>query len=296
MSEDTITPRLLTWYERSARELPWRSGDVTPWGVLVSEVMLQQTPVARVLPVYGQWLQRWPDPASLAGDSPGEAVRLWGRLGYPRRALRLHAAAGACVDRHDGVVPDDIRALRALPGVGEYTAAAVASFAFAQRHAVLDTNVRRVQARLFDGREFEPTGAVTVPERARALEALPDDGRAATVSIAFMELGALVCTARSPRCDSCPLGKSCTWVLAGRPAWSGAPRRGQSYTGTDRQCRGRLLAVLREAHGAVPRAALDAAWPDAAQRDRALDGLVADGLAEPLPHGRFRLPKGRARA
>ena len=291
MSEETVTTRLLSWYDHSARDLPWRSDRVSPWGVLVSEVMLQQTPVTRVVPVYEEWLQRWPSPASLAADSPGEAVRLWGRLGYPRRALRLHAAATACVDRHDGSVPDDVLALRALPGVGEYTAAAVASFAFGQRHPVLDTNVRRVQARLFDGLEFEPPGAVTSSERARALRALPADERAATVSVAFMELGALVCTARSPGCDGCPMRATCTWVLTGRPAWSGAPRRGQPYAGTDRQCRGRLLAVLREAPGAVPRTALDAVWQDAAQRERALDGLVADGLVAPLPAEQFRLPQ-----
>ncbi len=290
MSEAPLAPSLLAWYRDRARRLPWRGDGVSPWGVLVSEVMLQQTPVDRVLPVYATWLARWPTPDALAADSPGEAVRLWGRLGYPRRALRLHAAAAACVDRHGGDVPDDLAALRALPGVGEYTAAAVASFAFGQRHAVLDTNVRRVHARVLAGQEFEPPGAITRVERERALRLLPDDSLAPQLSVAFMELGALVCTARAPGCDACPVAGWCTWLLAGRPAWSGPPRRGQSYAGTDRQCRGRLLAVLREAPGPVPRSALEATWEDAVQRERALDGLVSDGLVAVLSKDRFGLP------
>ncbi|MFZ0324502.1 MAG: A/G-specific adenine glycosylase [Actinomycetes bacterium] len=288
MSDDPADP-LLAWYDRSARELPWRK-TVTPWGVLVSEVMLQQTPVARVVPVYESWLCRWPTPTALASDSPGEAVRLWGRLGYPRRALRLHAAATVCVHRHDGCVPDDLDALLALPGVGSYTAAAVASFAFGQRHAVLDTNVRRVQARLFEGEEFERPGAPSVAERSRALGRLPDGAAASSLSVAFMELGALVCTARAPACEACPVRRSCAWLLAGRPAWSGAPRSGQSYAGTDRQCRGTLLAVLRDARDPVPVSSLDRVWSDPAQRLRALDSLVSDGLVEPLPGNRYQLP------
>ena len=130
--------------------------EATPWAVLVSEIMLQQTPVARVLPVYEAWLARWPTPASLAASPAGEAVRAWGRLGYPRRAIRLHATAQALVERHGGEIPSSVDALRALPGIGSYTAAAVASFAFGQRHAVLDTNVRRVLARLINGRERPP--------------------------------------------------------------------------------------------------------------------------------------------
>ena len=291
MSEAPLVPPLLAWYEDFARTLPWRGRHVSPWGVLVSEVMLQQTPVDRVVPVYDAWLARWPSPDALAADRPGEAVRLWGRLGYPRRALRLHAAAAACVDRHGGAVPDDLAALRALPGVGAYTAAAVASFAFGQRHAVLDTNVRRVHARMFGGQEFEPPGAVTRAERERALRLLPDDDRAPALSVAFMELGALVCTARAPGCAACPVAGWCSWLMTGRPAWSGPPRRGQSYAGTDRQCRGRLLAVLREAPGPVMRSALEATWEDAVQRERALDGLVADGLVAVLAKDRFGLPR-----
>jgi A/G-specific adenine glycosylase len=283
--------RLLAWFDQHARDLPWRRPGTTPWGVLVSEVMLQQTPVVRVEPAYQSWLARWPVPRALAADAPGEAVRAWGRLGYPRRALRLHASAVACVERHDGQVPGDVEELRALPGVGEYTAAAVAAFAFGQRQAVLDTNVRRVHARTLDGVEFGPPGGVTAAERRRALALLPaDEGHAARLSLAVMELGAVVCTARSPACDRCPISGACSWRASGRPPWAGPPRRGQTYVGTDRQCRGALLSVLREAPGPVSHEDLVAAWDEASQRDRALDGLVADGLVQPLPDDRFGLP------
>ena len=259
--------------------------------MLVSEVMLQQTPVARVLPVYAAWIERWPTPAALAADSPGEAVLAWGRLGYPRRALRLHAAAAAIVDRHDGEVPADYAELRALPGIGDYTAAAVASFAYGRRHVVLDTNVRRVLARTVAGREL-PAVSITAAERATA-EALvpPDAATAARWAVASMELGALVCTARAPRCERCPVAAACAWRAAGRPADDGPPRKAQSYAGTDRQVRGRLLAVVREAAPApVSPGALDACWDEPIQRARALDTLVADGLLDPLPDGRFALP------
>ena len=286
---------LLDWFEAHARDLPWRRrGEQPPqgWPVLVSEVMLQQTPVARVLPVFATWLTRWPTPADLAADTPGEAVRLWGRLGYPRRALRLHAAATVCVQRHGGRVPDSHDDLLALAGVGTYTAAAVASFAYGQRHAVLDTNVRRVLARLVDGQEYEPAGAPTVAERTAAEALLPaEPTTAARWSAALMELGALVCTARSPRCGDCPLADLCSWRLLGKPGWDGPARRGQSYAGTDRAVRGLLLGPLRATAGPVSRAALEAVWPDAVQRERCLDSLVADGLAEPLPDGTFTLPR-----
>jgi A/G-specific adenine glycosylase len=258
---------------------------------MVSEFMLQQTPVSRVLPVYEQWLARWPHPADLAAEAPGEAVRAWGRLGYPRRALRLHAAALAIQERHGGDVPREHGQLLALPGVGEYTAAAVASFAYGQRHAVLDTNVRRVFARAVTGRQFPPN-ATTAAERKLARALLPDDERiAAKWAAATMELGALVCTARGPECGRCPIAARCAWKLAGSPPHEGPARRTQAYAGTDRQVRGKLLAVLREALAPVPQAALDAVWDEPVQRARALDGLVSDGLVEPLPGGRYRLPR-----
>ncbi|KNB52046.1 A/G-specific adenine glycosylase [Streptomyces caatingaensis] len=281
---------VIAWFEAHARDLPWRRPEAGAWGVMVSEFMLQQTPVNRVLPMYEQWLARWPRPADLAAEPPGEAVRAWGRLGYPRRALRLHAAATAITERHGGEVPDDHAELLALPGVGEYTAAAVASFAYGRRHAVLDTNVRRVFARAVTGVEYPPN-ATTAAERRLARELLPgEEAVAARWAAATMELGALVCTARSPECGRCPIAGDCAWRAAGSPAHDGPPRRGQTYAGTDRQVRGRLLAVLREAHGPVPQAALDAVWDEPVQRARALDGLVADGLVEPLEGARYRLP------
>ena len=274
-------PLIIDWYDHHARDLPWRGDGVSPWGVLVSEVMLQQTPVNRVLPVYQQWLSRWPAPSDLAESSPGEAVRVWGRLGYPRRALRLHGAAVVCAQEHDGQVPSSIGQLRALPGIGEYTAAAVASFAFQQRHAVLDTNVRRVHARLLDGRQFEDSGSTTVAERRRALALLPrDPAKAARASVAVMELGALICKARAPNCDSCPVVACCAWNLVGRPAWDGATRRGQTYAGSDRQCRGHLLAIVRNADDTTSTSDLIESWSDQQQSERALASLIADGLLE----------------
>ncbi|GAA2745088.1 A/G-specific adenine glycosylase [Kitasatospora cinereorecta] len=287
----TLHTTVIDWYEANARDLPWRTPDASPWAVMVSEFMLQQTPVKRVLPAYAAWLERWPTPADLAADAPGEAVRMWGRLGYPRRALRLHAAATAITEDHGGEVPSDHAALLALPGVGEYTAAAVASFAFRQRHAVLDTNVRRVFARAVTGVEY-PAQATTAAERRTATELLPARAEtAATWAVAVMELGALVCTARSPECAGCPLRAECAWQRAGRPPYQGPARRGQTYEGTDRQVRGKLLAVLRDAHGEVAQARLDEVWHDAVQRARALDGLVADGLVEPVGPGVYRLPQ-----
>ena len=281
---------VIDWFGEHARDLPWRRPEAGAWSVMVSEFMLQQTPVSRVLPVHAQWLARWPRPADLAVESPGEAVRAWGRLGYPRRALRLHSAAAAIAERHGGEVPRAHSELLALPGVGEYTAAAVASFAYGRRHAVLDTNVRRVFARLATGVEFPPN-ATTAAERRVANALLPaDEDTAARWAAATMELGALVCTARSPQCGQCPVAASCAWRLAGSPAHEGPPRRGQTYAGTDRQVRGRLLAALRASTDPVPQAVLDAVWNEPVQRARALDGLVEDGLVEPLANGVYRLP------
>ncbi|WP_030906274.1 adenine glycosylase [Streptomyces sp. NRRL F-5126] len=283
---------LIAWFDANARDLPWRRPEAGAWAVMVSEFMLQQTPVSRVLPVFEQWLARWPRPADLAAEAPGEAVRAWGRLGYPRRALRLHAAARAMAERYGGEVPREHAQLLALPGVGEYTAAAVASFAYGQRHAVLDTNVRRVLARAVTGVQYPPN-ATTAAERRLARALLPDDdATAARWAAASMELGALVCTARNEACGGCPLAAACAWRLAGKPAHDGPARRGQTYAGTDRQVRGRLLAVLREATDPVEQRRLDAVWHEPVQRARALDGLVADGLVEPLPGGRYRLPLG----
>ena len=282
--------RILGWYDEHARALPWREPSASPWAVLVSEFMLQQTPVARVLPVYEQWMATWPTPADLAAASTGDAVRAWGRLGYPRRALRLHAAATTIVAEHAGEVPDTIEELRALPGVGDYTAAAIASFAYGQRHPVLDTNVRRVLARVVSGVEY-PAISLTRAERELATDLLPEDeSTAPSWAVAVMELGALVCTAASPACGACPVSDVCAWRAAGYPAYDGPPRRGQGYAGTDRQCRGRLLAVLREAHEPVHRSRLDAVWADTDQRARCLASLLDDGLVAQLSLDTFALP------
>ncbi|MFN8078505.1 MAG: A/G-specific adenine glycosylase [Kineosporiaceae bacterium] len=308
MADHPLHAPVLAWYAVGARDLPWRDPECSPWGVLVSEVMLQQTPVARVLPAWQRWIERWPTPASLAADAVGEAIRAWDRLGYPRRAVRLHEAATAIVARHRGEVPDDLEQLLALPGIGSYTAAAVASFAFRQRHAVVDTNVRRVLARTVTGLA-QAAPSLTAAERTLAEELVPEDAeRAATWAVASMELGALICTARAPRCADCPVIGLCRWQADGAPAYDGPPRRGQRYQGTDRYVRGLLLAALRAAHdrrdsGAIDgsltqRALLDAVPDDALrdgvldphQRERCLDSLVADGLVEPLPRNRFRLP------
>ncbi|HCB07252.1 MAG TPA: adenine glycosylase, partial [Nocardioides bacterium] len=203
-------------------------------------------------------------------------------------ALRLHAAAAAIVDRFDGEVPASYDDLLTLPGVGDYTAAAVASFAYGERHVVLDTNVRRVFARTLSGAEF-PGPSVTRAERDLATSVLPEDpATAATWAVAVMELGALVCTAATPRCSDCPVAHLCAWRAAGSPAYAGPPRRGQAWSGTDRQCRGRLLAVLRDSQGPVRRSRLDSAWPDAGQRDRCLQSLLDDGLIAE-DHGSYRL-------
>jgi A/G-specific adenine glycosylase len=286
------TEPVLDWFSRHARDLPWRGPGSTPWSVLVSEIMLQQTPVARVVPAHQSWLARWPVPAALAAEPAGEAIRQWGRLGYPRRALRLHETATIVTARHGGAVPDDIDALLALPGIGSYTAAAVASFAFGQRHAVLDTNVRRVLARLVTGQP-RPRSTPSPAERRMAESLLPaEPAVAARWSVAVMELGALVCTAASPRCAGCPVARHCAWLAGGRPPEDAelVRRRAQRYDGTDRQCRGRLLAVLRDGDGPARQADFDAVWADRAQLARALDGLVADGLVDPLPDGRYALP------
>lgn len=266
---------MLDWYALHARDLPWRRADATPWGILVSEVMLQQTPVTRVLEPWTAWLERWPTPAFLAAEPSGAAVAAWGRLGYPRRALRLHQAAVAIVEHHHGVVPSRYEDLRALPGIGDYTAAAVASFAHGARHVVVDTNVRRVLARVAGGRADDAPSAAS---RRLAGSYVPDADRAPRWAVAVMELGAIVCTARSPRCEDCPVSDLCAWRAAGSPELAQPVRRPQSWHGTDRQCRGALLRSVRDGPGSMPRRRLLAVWPDPVQAERCLAALVAEGL------------------
>ena len=292
MPRTPLADDLATWYAGAARDLPWRRPGTTPYAVLVSEVMLQQTPVVRVAPVWEAWLQRWPTATALAAADPAEVLRLWGRLGYPRRALRLQAACAAVVERHGGELPTTVPELLALPGVGDYTARAVAVFALRQRHPVVDTNVRRVVARAVEGVADAP---VTKRDLTLVESLLPaDDEAAATASIAFMELGALLCTARAPRCDECPVVASCAWVARGRPPLDAPVRRPQPFAGTDRQVRGRLMAVLRDSPDPVPAEVLARVWDEQVQRARALDGLVADGLVDPLPDGTYALPSAAA--
>lgn len=307
-----------SWYAANARDLPWRRAECSPWGVMVSEFMLQQTPVVRVLPVWTEWMERWPSAADLASEPAGEALRAWGRLGYPRRALRLHAAAQRITEDHGGEVPASRAELLALPGVGSYTAAAIASFAFGSPETVVDTNIRRVHARLVTGRALpEPSYTAAEARLADALmpEAAYDDGGLANAwNAAVMELGALVCTARSPRCADCPVLESCAWVAAGRPEPHYVPK-GQPWAGTDRQVRGAMMGVLRACDAPVPRDLLlggvDVVFPAARdgdllpggteaapawrlltelaaaapQRERSLAGLLADGLAHEGPAG-----------
>lgn len=290
MTALALSDRLLPWYAAHARDLPWRAPDVTGWGVLVSEIMLQQTPVARVDPLWREWLARWPRPSDLAAASTADVLRAWGRLGYPRRALRLQAAAAVIAQEHGDVVPDDVGTLLALPGIGTYTARAVAAFAYGRRCPVVDTNVRRVVARAVHGQaEAGDAAARDLPDTEALLP--PDEAAAARTSAALMELGATVCVARGPRCADCPVLDLCAWQLAGRPAWDGPVRKAQRWAGTDRQVRGRLLDVLRGATGPVGPDALEAAWlTDPAQRARCLDSLLVDGLVEQLADGRFALP------
>ncbi|MFC8303443.1 A/G-specific adenine glycosylase [Specibacter sp. NPDC057265] len=299
--------RIISWFQQEARDLPWR-GDCSPWGVLVSEIMLQQTPVVRVQPVWEQWLERWPTPEAFAAAAPADVLRAWGRLGYPRRALRLHAAAAQIVAHHGGRVPTTYAELLELPGVGSYTAAAVAAFAYGRRTTVVDTNIRRVHARLVVGQAL-PAPALTAAEMTLAAQLLPQDTEESVLwNAGTMELGAVVCTARSPRCNQCPVFAQCAWIAAGQPEPSYIPK-GQPWAGTDRQVRGAVMAVLRAASLPVH---ADLFWDPAAasnhgelaaeldklhelnthapQLERALAGLVTDGLAQHTDAG-YQLPR-----
>lgn len=289
-----LLPELRNWFAEHGRDLPWRAPETTAWGVLVSEVMSQQTPVARVAPQWLEWLERWPTPQDFAAASQADVLRAWGRLGYPRRALRLWECAQAIVARHNGVVPRDVDELLALPGIGDYTARAVACFAFGVNVPVVDTNVRRVYSRAWSGQFLAPQPAKR--QLAQVGELLAD-GRGPQTSVALMELGALVCTARSPQCSVCPLRAGCAWVRAGSPAPSESEiaaqkKRVQKFAGTDRQVRGKIMAVLREDSAPVPKPEIDLVWPEDDQRERALRSLLADGLVREVARGgEFALPE-----
>lgn len=273
---------VVDWFASAARPLPWRAPTCTPWGVLVSEVMLQQTQVARGLPVWQAWIERWPTATALADAPLADVLVAWGRMGYPRRARWLHQAAQIIRDEHGGDVPRDLAALRALPGIGEYTAAAVLAFAFGEPTVVLDTNVRRVIERAWGGTALPPAH-LTNAERERAASLVSIGG--ARWSAAVMELGALVCSSRSPDCSTCPLMADCAWRERGMPAAPLIARRQGRFEGSDRQARGTVMAAVR----AGPVRPADIVWPDAEQRDRAIASLEADGLVARV-RGRLHLP------
>lgn len=284
---------LRPWWAATARDLPWRDPATSPWGILVSEVMSQQTPMIRVVPYWTTWMETWPTPQALAAASPAEVITAWGKLGYPRRALRLQECARVVTETYGGQLPTDIDALLALPGVGEYTASAVASFAFGLRVAVVDTNIRRVISRALDGQESYG-GATTATDRRRAAEVLPTDSADSVVwNQAVMELGATVCTSKNPQCDICPLKNICLWRQAGYPGiGERATRKSQKWKGTNRQVRGIVLNALRARphHAPLDPATLETLWPNSTQLHECVAALDDDGLLDILPDGSVQLP------
>ena len=261
-----------------------RAADVSDWGTLVFEIMSQQTPIARVQPIWLEWMERWPTPADVAAAS--DIIVAWANLGYPSRALRVKACAAAIVEKHDGEVPLSLKELTLLPGVGSYTASALLAFRHGIRVPVLDTNVRRVLVRFLDGREFPPHTTPSKAETMRADAMLPKDGHhAAEVSLSLMEFGALVCTQLNPSCDECTIHDNCAWAAAGFPKDEKRPTP-QPYAGTDRQARGRIMKALRTAHfegtdGLTKRKVLDAARIDGGDRyqpTRVYRALLKEGM------------------
>lgn len=270
---------VLRWGDAHRRDLPWRETR-DPWLVLVSEVMLQQTQVPRVVGPYLRFTEQFPTPAACAAAGAPAVVRAWAGLGYNRRALRLHAAAEAVVGRHGGRVPHDLGELRRLPGVGGYTARAVRVFAFEADDAVVDTNVARVLARAVAGAPLRPAAAQALADR------LVPPGRSWAFNQALFDLGTAHCRSARPGCAGCPLRRQCAWAVAGHPApdpaagGAGASRRQAPFAGSDRQGRGRLVAALRD--GPVPAESVPAAagWPGEPARARTVaEGLVAEGFA-----------------
>ena len=276
---------IVTWFKKNKRDLPWRN--TSPWGVMVSEYMLQQTPVNRVLPKWIEWMDRWPTPSDLAAATPAQVITAWGRLGYPRRALRLHAAAQIIAEDFNNEVPADEITLQLLPGIGQYTAAAIAAFAFEQRTLVMDVNIRRLLTRLIDGNEH-PRPAPTTRERAARLTLMPQKN-AHVWAAATMELGAIVCTSSNPKCELCPVIAACNWRKNGYPK-TDLIRKSQDWHGTDRKCRGTIVQALRE-NESLTESAIKKLWPDESQVEKALKTLIADQLIQSLPRARYRLPQ-----
>ena len=276
---------IIAWFKKNKRDLPWRKTD--SWGVLVSEIMLQQTPVQRVLPIYNEWMKRWPTPAHLAKATPAEVITAWGRLGYPRRALRLHECAKVITAELGGVIPNTESELRKLPGIGEYTAAAMVAFAFQGRSLVLDINIRRLFSRLYKGEEA-PAAAPTKAERLEYAEYVPEKN-AHLWAAATMELGALICTAKNPSCGRCPVADSCQWRSLDYPA-TDRIKRTQTWHGTDRQCRGTIVQALRE-NSTLSKKQIHLLWDVPSQVEKALLTLLDDGLIEERRKNTYSLPR-----
>jgi A/G-specific adenine glycosylase len=282
---NSLEKPITQWFAKNKRELPWRS--TSPWGVMVSEFMLQQTPVARVLPKWNEWMARWPTPVELAKATPAQVITAWGRLGYPRRALRLHESAKIIARDFNNEVPESEEVLRSLPGIGDYTAAAISAFAFGANTLVMDVNIRRVLVRALDGKEY-PTSSPTVRERESRLAILPSRN-ADNWAAATMELGALICTSKNPSCNNCPIISQCKWRKNGYPQ-SELVRKSQDWHGTDRKCRGTIVQALRE-NESLTLSAIKKLWPEESQVEKALETLLADYLIEEHSRSRFRLPQ-----
>ncbi len=276
---------IIDWFKKNKRDLPWRKTD--PWGVLVSEIMLQQTPVQRVLPVYNEWMKRWPTAAQLAKASPAEVITAWGRLGYPRRSLRLHECAKVITNEYNGVIPNTESELRKLPGIGEYTAAAMVAFAFGGSSLVLDINIRRLFSRLYKGEE-SPTSAPTKAERIEYADYVPKKNPHLWAA-ATMELGALICTANNPVCGRCPVADQCQWRSLDYPA-STRVKRTQTWHGTDRQCRGTVVQALRD-NSVLTKREILLLWDVPSQVEKAILSLLDDGLIEERKKNTYSLPR-----
>jgi A/G-specific adenine glycosylase len=265
---------VLAWFDENQRDLPWRKS--TAWGIMVSEFMLQQTPVNRVIPIWNEWMNRWPTPKDLSAAKKSDLLKAWGRLGYPRRALRLHDAATIIATQQNNQVPKTEAELRYLPGVGEYTAAAIMAFAHKEKSLVLDVNIRRLFARALDGQEFPPLH-ITNAERQARIELIPKD--ASKWAAATMELGALVCTATKPLCEKCPIANQCLWRANGFPKSENKKKSNQKWHGTDRQCRGTIIEHLRTNEKSTTKK-LQTLWQDNSQLEKCLASLIKDGLIE----------------
>lgn len=277
MPQGDLRRPLMRWYRLNGRHtLPWRLTR-DPYAVLVSELMLQQTQVDRVLPYYERWLSKWPTVATLAAASAADVIREWAGLGYNRRALYLHRAAIAVDERHGGRFPAAAEALRALPGVGPYTAAAIASFAYRKRVAVTDTNIARVLARAVLGAGSAkdlPASQITC-----AADRLLPGRNARDHNLALMDLGATVCTARAPSCDVCPVRGRCAWLAAGAPPSTIRLSPSPAFASTARFARGRIIDTLRQSEG-TDADTLTRLLPASHQPHllQYLEGLERDGL------------------